>query len=171
MHKNIHLSLVLGSVLLAAGCEKNTVTIATPSPTPVILEIAPRTATNTLETKRLGLAIDQFVSAPSAVNSADVKKAFAEMDVEIAELESRVAQTTGQDRAEAQAKLTNMQTYRAAETARYAAASLAVPMVSPVHVDTRTGAEKVEDSLRNAGDSIEKGADNVGDKIKDATGY
>ncbi len=169
MNKNIRLSALLALGLIAFGCERK---IEVASPTPIDITHTPESPTATLETKKLGLTIDQYISSPTAGNAADVKRAFADLDGEIAELESRVVKVTGSDRAEAQAKLTNLQTYRAKESARYAAAAATIPQTNlPVEpVDTRTGAEKVEHTLDKVGRSIERGAENVGDKVKDATG-
>ncbi|MEO7931899.1 MAG: hypothetical protein ABIT76_01950 [Chthoniobacterales bacterium] len=172
MNKNICLSALLTFSLVGAGCEKK-VEVVIPSPTPIDITRTPESATATLETKKLGTAIDQYASTPSAENAADVKRAFADLDGEIAELQARVAKTSGSDQAEAQAKLTNMQTYRAKETARYAAATATAPQsnMTPIEpVDTRTGAEKIEHTLDKVGRSIEHSAENVGDKVKDATG-
>lgn len=173
MNKNICLSALFTLSLLAVGCEKK-VEVIIPSPTPIDITRTPEAATATLETKKLGAAIDQYVSTPSAENAANVNRAFADLDGEIAELQARVAKTSGSDQAEAQAKLTNLQTYRATETARYAAATATLPQtnITPVEpVDTRTGAEKVEHTLDKVGRSIELGAKNVGDKVKDATDH
>ena len=177
MNKILKYPAVLSVFLALAACEKKeTVTISIPTPTPIDLQRTPDTVTSTLETKKLGLAIDEFVAHPGEIEAANVKKAFADLDGEIAELQARVAETTGQDRAEAQGKLTNLQTYRAAETARFSVASVTVPASGAVPVapvDTRSGAEKVEDNVEGAarriGNSIENGVENVGDKIHDAT--
>ncbi len=170
MNTKIRLSALLAIGLVSFACEKK-VEVIVPSPTPIDITRTPDSATNTLETKKLGVAIDLYVSTPSAENAANVKGAFADLDGEIAELEARVAKTGGSDRAEAQAKLTNMQTYRAKETARYTVAAATAPMSNTVEpVDTRTGAEKVEHTLDKVGNSIKRGTENVGDKIKDATG-
>ena len=162
----------IAAVISLGACERKTVTIV--APTPVDLHQAPDAPTTTLETKKLGIAIDNYVASPSDMNAAQVKKAFADLDGEIAELQERVAKTSGQDQAEARGKLTNLQTYRAAETARFSVASVKLAPMNPTPVvDTRAGAEKVGDNVENAaqkiGRSIEHGAENVGDKIHDAT--
>jgi hypothetical protein len=180
MNTNFFLFTLVTFSLLATGCEEKTTSIVIPMPTP-ILEIAPKTATNTLETKRLGKAIDLYIATPSGENNAAIKKAFAELDGEIAELEIRVARITGEDRSEAQGKLINLQAYRAAEATRYQAAQIGATTVTQTPVDTRSGAEKVENGIKNVAegtkdtagkisDTIRKGAENIGEKIKDATG-
>lgn len=151
---------------MTMGCERKTVIVEVPvaSPTPVA---APVSHTKTLETSRVGAAIDTFNNSPTAENRADVKKAFADLDGEIAELESLVARRAGSERAEAAAKLKNLQQYRAAESVRFTAAQAKAPLASPARVDDRTGAEKVENSAKRVGNSVEDGAKRVGDAIKD----
>jgi len=185
MKKITHLPLLLATGFLFVACEKSeTITVTIPSPTPVDITRTPPAPTETLETSKLGSEVDRYVANATEENAADVRKAFAELDGEIAELEGRVAKTAGQDRAEAQAKLTNLQTYRAAESARFTAAAVPVPVISsePVTpIDARTGAEKTGDSLEKAGeevkdtaekvgDTIKDGAENLGEQLKDATG-
>ncbi|MEI8341991.1 MAG: hypothetical protein WCH43_10725, partial [Verrucomicrobiota bacterium] len=72
----------------------------------------PFTATRTLETTRLGVAIDIYEKSPTVENQSSVKLAFAKLDGEIAELEDRVVRTNGSERAEASAKLNNLQSFR-----------------------------------------------------------
>ncbi len=165
-------SAAIAAAISLGACERKTVTIE--APTPVDLHWTPDAPTSTLETKKLGAAVDNYVASPTDTNAAQVKKTFADLDGEIAELEERVAKTTGQDRAEAQGKLTNLQTYRAAETARFSVASVKLAPAHPTPVvDTRAGAEKVGDGVENAankiGRTLEHGAENVGDKIHDVT--
>lgn len=154
-------------MLASVGCERKTVVIEVPPPTPMAEPVA---KTKTLETSRLAGAIDAYETRPGAENSADVKKAFAKLDGEIAELEAYVAKHEGTERAEAAAKLKNMQEYRAAETARFTAvqakSALSAPASSPV--DDRSGAEKAGDAARKAGHEIEDAAKKTGDAIKDA---
>ncbi|HEX8371367.1 MAG TPA: hypothetical protein VF585_01185 [Chthoniobacterales bacterium] len=177
MNQLFTLPLLFAVGILTFGCEKK-------ADAPVIdITKTPAAPTETLETKKLGGFIDQYVTTPSAENAARVQRAFADLDGEIAELQERVTQTNGNDRAEAQAKLDNLLTYRNAETARFAAATSTLPVttMTPVRpVDTRTGAEKLGDSVEKAangiqdtakkiGNSVEKGAENAGDKVQDAT--
>lgn len=101
-----------------AGCNRRS---ENPPPPPE----PPVPQTKTLETSRLGTAIDLYERSATAENHADVKKAFAELDGEIAELEALVAQRSGGEREEAAVKLKNLQTYRAKETLRFTAAEAA----------------------------------------------
>jgi hypothetical protein len=79
-----------------------------------------------------------------------------------------VAQRDGEGRAEAEVKLKNLQSYRTAETGRFAAASAKAPLTTPPPPDARTGAEKLEDAAKRAGQKIEDKAEKAGDAIKDA---
>jgi hypothetical protein len=157
--------LLLTAVLLTGGCERKTVIVETAPPTPLAEPVA---RTKTLETTRLGAAVDLFASEPTAEHQTDVKKALAELDGEIAELEALVAKRTGAEREEAAVKLRNLQTYRTAEVARFTAAQAKPGLVAPDANLGRTGAEKVEDSAKKVGESIEDAARKTGDTIKDA---
>lgn len=153
-------ALVVVSLL---GCEqKSTVVVpATPVPEPVA-------KTKTLETARLGSAIDAYERSPGAASQAEVRKALADLDSEIAELELLVARRTGADRDEAAAKLKNLRAYRAAEMARFTAAEGKGAVVPTAAPDARSGAEKVEDAARRTGNAIEDAAQKTGDAVKDA---
>jgi hypothetical protein len=157
--------LALGSVLGFAACDRQIVVVekapATPLPEPVA-------RTKTLETSRLGSAVDDFEREPSAARRATVKKAFAELDGEIAELQEYIAKHGGEERAKAAAKLQNLQSYRAAESARFTAAEAKGTASDREPADARSGTEKVEDSARKAGNAIEDAAKKTGDAIKDA---
>ena len=128
----------------------------------------PVARTKTLETSRLGAAVNSYEREPTSANHADVKKALADLDGEIAELEALVARRSGGEREEAAVKLRNLQTYRAGEVARFAAAQAKTPLTAPLSPDVRTGADKAEDAARRAGDSVENAARKTGDAIKDA---
>ena len=149
-------------ILCSSACERKTVVLEVPSPTPVGEPIA---RTKTLETSRLGAAVESYERAPSSANHADVKKALADLDGEIAAL---VARRSGGDRDEAAVKLRNLKTYRAGEVARFTAAQANAPLAEPESRDGRTGADKAEDAARRVGDSVEKAARKTGDAIKDA---
>ncbi len=159
--------VALASCLAITGCERKVIVVERAPATPVAPIPKPVTATKTLETSRLRAAIDVFERDPSAGNQASVKKALAELDGEIAELQEYVAKHDGDARAEAAAKLQNLQTYRAAETVRFTAAQAkgAVGIREPA--DARTGADKVEDSAKKVGNTIEDAARKTGDAIKD----
>ena len=157
-------TLILSAFLLV-GCEKKVVVIEVPPTTPIPEPVA---KTKTMETSRLGAAVDAYEQRPEAGNLAGVKKALADLDGEIAELEGLVARRTGDGREEAAVKLRNLQKYRAAEVTRLNAAQVKAPLTAPPPADGRTGAEKMEDSARRVGNSVEDAARKTGDAIKDA---
>lgn len=160
------LSLVATAALLSTqGCERKVVVVETAPATPLAEPIA---RTKTLETSRLADAVNAYHSEPTSENHARVKKAVAELDGEIAELEELVAKRTGGSREEAAVKLRNLQAFRTAEVARFTASQAGVPLAAPAAPDARTGAEKVEDGVDRAGRTIEKGARKAGDAINDA---
>lgn len=143
------------------GCERVEVVPATPIPEPVA-------KTRTLETSRLGAAVDSYERNPRGVTLAEVKKALADLDGEIAELEALVAKRSGGERDEAAAKLRNLQAYRAAETARFTVAQAGATVGVPPVGDARSGAQKVEDGAKRVGNTIDDAAKRAGDAIKDA---
>jgi hypothetical protein len=120
-----------------------------------------------LETSQLGMAMDAYERTPTEEHRADVRKAFAELDGEIAELETLVAQRTGNSRDEAATKLRNLQTYRTGETARFTAAQAAAMAKVRTEGNAGTGAEKVEDGAKRVGRTIEDAAKRAGEAVKD----
>ncbi len=150
--------------LFTLGCERRVVVVET-APTPASDPVA---RTETLETSRLGAAVDAFERTPTSENRAAAKKAFAELDGEIAELEEDVAKRTGSEREEAAIKLRNLQAYRTAQTTRFTAAEGKAPAVPPSEPDARTGAEKLENAAERIGDKLEDAARKAGDAIDDA---
>jgi hypothetical protein len=140
-------SFILGSALavcLSACEEKREARQVVEKPTPALTNI---------ETSRLGSAIDAYVASPTEAQAANVERAFSELDGEIAELDQRVAKSSGEDREEARTKSAQLHTYRDKEMARFTEAQLRV----------KTGAEK-----STAGTKLEAAADKVGDEVKEA---
>lgn len=155
----------IAGFLASMGCERKTGVVEVAPTAPVADPVA---RTKTLETSRLGAALDAYERKPNAENHASVKLALADLDGEIAELEALVAKRTGGERDEAAVKLKNLQAYRSAAMARLTAAKAGTPLAIPVPVNGRTGAEKVEDTAKGVGNSIEDAARKTGDAIKDA---
>ena len=163
---NIHtlLSVTVAS-LLAAGCQRESrVIIETAPPDPTPLPVA---RTETLETRVLGREIDTFEQTPSTVQAARVKKAFAEIDGEIAELVEYVAKKTGDGRAEAARKLANLRTYREAEHARFLRLEAKAPLPEPI-VTGLPARPRGEGTAERIGESIDKAARKVEESVKDA---
>lgn len=79
-----------------------------------------------------------------------------------------MATKTGAEREEAAVKLKNLQSYRAAETLRFTRAQAVAGVGVIPRADGRTGAEKLEDSARKAGNAVEDAAKKAGGAIKDA---
>jgi hypothetical protein len=161
-------SLAACLVLAFTACERKTVEVIVPA-NPDAADPVPQT--RTFETAGLKSAIDTYEKMPTTENAADVRKAFAKLDGEIAELEGHVARKTGNERAEAAQKLANLTTYRTAETARFAKAQATAGVAAPtadITIDSRSGAQKAEDAARNTGDTLKNAAEKAGDAIKDA---
>lgn len=153
------------SALAIMGCERKAVVVEVAPATPMADPVA---KTKTLETSRLGAAVDAYERQPGAESHAAVKLALADLDGEIAELEALVAKRSGGEREEAAVKLKNLQTYRVAEVARFTVAQARAPLAPPASRDGRSGADKVEDAAKRAGDSVGDAARKTGDAIKDA---
>ena len=186
------LAATIGAALTFAACERKSTTVEMPLPAnPVVQAIPPGppvtqsalpvdqmpqpihpaqpvAITETFETTRLGDAIETFEKAPTAENQSSVNLAFAKLDVEIVKLNDRVARTDGVDRAEASAKLTNMQNYRKDELLRYTKDQDNLAISSNPPVDARSGAQKVKDTAVMVGDKIEDGAKDAGRTLKHA---
>jgi hypothetical protein len=128
----------------------------------------PVAKTTTFETARLGAAIETFEKAPTEENQSSVRLAFAKLDSEIAELQDRVVKTNGSDRAEAASKLNNLQRYRDGEMNRFTKAQEATTSVVNPPADSRSAAQKVEDTTEKAGEKVEEGARKVGDTLENA---
>lgn len=163
---NHHILGTLTAVMLAlTGCQRRAVVVEVAPATPIPEPVA---KTSTLETSRLGAAVAAFGQRPTDENRADVKKALADLDGEIAELEGLVAKRSGSGRDEAAAKLRNLQSYRAAEVARFNTSQAMAPLGARPAGDGRTGAEKIEDGAKRVGNTLEDAAKRTGDAIKDA---
>ncbi|MES2571095.1 MAG: hypothetical protein V4710_13695 [Verrucomicrobiota bacterium] len=163
--------LLIATVALSlAACERkgSTVIVETRPPHSSPAEAIPPITTR--ETKKLGEAIDSFQAHPTAEASAEVKKRFAELDGEIAELELSAAKSSGREQEEANAKVRNLQSYRMTEAARFTRiqgpSTDRLPSETPP--DSRTATDKVEDKARDVGDRLEAGAKKAGEVIKDA---
>ena len=147
--KMIHFPAVLaGTVLLFTSCEKKSETVVeTKVEEPVKAE--PVSATSTFETAGLDRAIETYRTNPTEQNKAAVDKAFAELDLEIAELKEKAAISTGNEKSEAERKLADLQAYRNKQLANYIG-------------------EKARDAAASAGEAIKGATEDVGRTIKKA---
>ncbi|MDB6151848.1 MAG: hypothetical protein JWL90_301 [Chthoniobacteraceae bacterium] len=169
MYKNRLLIFTMAGALGIAACERKApVVIIQGNPAEDLAGVDSDAKTRTRETNKLGQAIDEYAAHPTAEAGAEVKKRFASLDGEVAELELFVAKSKGVEREEANAKLRNLQAYRASEAARFGKLPANSAELSGVRVDSRTGAEKAEQKARDIGDTIEAGAKRAGDSIKEA---
>ncbi|MEP6668109.1 MAG: hypothetical protein ABJF10_03095 [Chthoniobacter sp.] len=157
--------LALAALVSLGACERKVAVVETVPATPIPEPVA---QTKTLETTRLGAAVDDYQREPTAAHKAEVNKTLARLDEEIAELQEYVAKHDGDARAKAAAKLENMQSYRAAEALRFTAAQAGTPIEAARPADDRTGADKARDAAQKVGESVQEGARKAGDAIKDA---
>ena len=156
----ILITTLTGTLLAFAACEKRTVVVVEkPTGDPVA-------QTATIETSALKSAIDAYAQSPTAERAADARKAFADLDGEIAELQGHVAKKSGSEQAEAAQKLANLSAYRESEAKRFEKAG--GPNTRVIVVDPRPGVEKVEDAARRTGEALKDAAKETGDAIRDA---
>ncbi len=167
MKTNAVLTLITAALTLTA-CDRPP--NDAPNKTPEVSAEMPRPASDlkTLETSRLGRAIDTYSQEATPLNRADVEKAFAELNGEIAELEERARTTTGSDRDEALAKARSLTAYKHAEELRFTAVRVLPNGDALPPVDTRSGAQKIEDGAKDAASSVEDAAKDAADAIGDA---
>ena len=156
------LSALATATLLAAGCNRQPPVIieGTPPPSPP----TPVARTVTFETHALRREIDTFEHTPSVVQGARVKKAFAEIDGEIAELIEHVAKKSGSERAEAALKLADLRAYRDAEQVRF----LRLEALAPSQPRQVTEQPARDGTAEKVGEKIDEAARKVGNKVRDA---
>jgi hypothetical protein len=149
--------LTLGGslILFLSACEEK----------PQVVE-KPTAATTNFETARLGTAIDTYIATPSDAQAADVEKAFAEIDGEIAELDQRASSATGAERTEAQTKAGDLRAYRDKEKMRYTEAQ-ARAKTNAAGEQAESAAQKVGEGVRDAADAVKTGVDNAVDTVKE----
>lgn len=162
-------SAFTAAALVTAGCDrKPAVIVETVPSTPMRAPVA-RTAT--FETHALRKEIDAFGRTPSGVQAARVKKAFAEIDGEIAELVEHVARKTGGERAEAARKLADLRAYRDAEQVRFVRLEATAPLQerpTALEQPRRDGtAERVGEKIDEAAQKVEGGLREAADKIRE----
>lgn len=153
----------LAAIALLAGCDqKPKVTNADGSPAGLA---GNPEGTKTIETALLSRAVDKYEKEPTAAHEADVEKAISKLNGEIAELQESAAKATGEKKDEALGKTKNLTEFRNEQTARFAKAKAAAPATTP---DTRSGLQKLEEGVKEAGAGIKDAAQEAGDKLKDA---
>ncbi len=161
--KTYLLPILVVSVALCA-CEKKEPTVID-KPTP---------ATSNFETSRLGHAIDAYQNAPTAENVADVDRAFAELDQEIAELKQQASTQTGAPAKTARTKEDNLRAYRAKEEARFletkarAKAQDLKADAKGVGQSLKEAGETTGEALKDAGNTVKEGFEKAADTVKDA---
>lgn len=150
--------LTLGGslVLFLSACEEKK---------PQVVE-KPTPATSNFETARLGTAIDAYIASPGETTAANVRKGFAEIDGEIAELDQRITSATGADLTEAQTKAGNLRAYRDKEKLRYTEAQ-ARAKTNAAAASTESTAEKVGDGVKDAAEAVKDGVNNAVDAVKE----
>ena len=112
------LTLVATTTSIALpGCERKAVATGVASPTP-----APPTVSATVkrDASRLSAAVDAYAHEQNPENDAAVRKAMADVDSEILQLEDLVAKRHGRDREKVAAKMRRLQANRSEETTRFA---------------------------------------------------
>lgn len=114
----------------------------------------------------LRIAITAFKKNPSAENRSSMKLALARVDLKIAELRDRKLNSTGPERANAVAKLDDLQQYRSAQMHRLSRnTELALNAQEHNRTSEKPGiAIQVKDTALDVKDKAISGAKSVGEK-------
>lgn len=137
--------ILLPTVLFFTACEREQPSAQTPT-----------TAVQTAETSGLDEAVDAYLQSPTEANEAAADRAFAKLDSEIAELDQRAADTSGDAQREARAKASELKSYRNQQATRMTEAR------------ARAGARSVGDAVRDAGEAVGDAVGDAADKVRDA---
>jgi hypothetical protein len=155
MKMNHFLSLLAGTVLLFASCERRSETVQeTKGAEPIKAE--PTNTTTTLETTGLERAIEAYRANPNEQNGAGVDKAFAELDLEIAELKQKGATATGNEKIETDKKLSDLQAYRNKQRANY------------IGEKAKAAAASAGEAIKNATEDVSRAIEKTGEAVKKA---
>ena len=139
---------------------------------PQVIE-KPTPQTTNLETNRLGTTIDAYVQAPNLERAAEVDRAFAELNGEIAELDQRAANSNGDVRATAVSKAADLRSYRDKEHIRYLEAQVraksdeAKQSSSDMTEKLKDAAQKTGEGVRDAAEAVKEGVEKSVDKAKE----
>lgn len=148
-------SLSLCLSLSLSACDRNPV--ATRSDVP---------QTATVETGSLDAALAAYDAAPTEPNEVEVKRAFARLDADIAQLDVRVAKLEGAEREGAARKASDLRTYRTRQQARYAKLK-AGDVVEDLKPEARKAAEKVRKAVGEVGDTVSEAGKKIGEELRD----
>jgi len=147
--------LILGSLLLFAGCDQKPKDPVEPPKEPT----ATATSTKTYETVHVERAIDAYIKYPSPGNEAEVERALAELSTEIALVQNRAAKATGEQKNELEALARRLIEFQEQQALRFARAK----------ADAK---KKEEDSLsekaREAGEKAKEAAREAGNVVREA---
>ena len=111
-------------------------------------------ATTTFETTGLDRAIGAYRANPTEQNGAGVDKAFAELDLEIAELKQKGATATGNEKIETDKKLSDLQAYRNKQRAKY--------------IGEKAKAASAGEAIKNATEDLGRAIEKTGEAVKKA---
>ena len=154
MKMNHFPSILAGTVLLFTSCERRSETVQeTKDAEPTKAEPV---STTTFETTGLDRAIEAYRANPSEQNGAAVDKAFAELDIEIAELKQKGATATGNEKIETDKKLSDLQAYRNKQRANY------------IGEKAKAAAASAGEAIKNATEDVGRAIEKTGEAIKKA---
>ena len=156
------LSSIAAVSLLVTACDRQPAAIRETTPRPYV----PNSLANIgkLENGALRTEIAAFERSSSAVNAARVKKVFADIELEFAELNELLATKIADERAESADKLAELRAQLDAAQSRFQRLeALASPKPSEISdQQSRKGtAEKI-------GEKVDEAARKVGNKLRDA---
>lgn len=130
MHlRTLPLFVAAGALCLGACGRK--VPAAASTPTEVQDKAEHDGKPRTMETRRLATAVDAYAQAQNPENDAAVRKAMADVDAELAELEDLLAKRYGREREKIGHKLRRLEAYRSEQTTRFAEAQAGSGLTTP----------------------------------------
>ena len=153
--------------LLFAACDRQPAVVMETTPRPYAPTSLARI--ETLENQALRTEIYNFEHSPSAARVARVKKVFAEIELEFAELNELLAAKSADERAKAAGKLADLHACEAAAKARFlhleAQASEASLLQASKGSAERIG-EKLDGAVRKIHEKVRVDAAAVRDQIR-----
>ncbi len=120
--------LAAAAAIGISGCRRSATASGEGAPAP---GAGPGAEATPLAAPRLRAAVDDYKQAQNPENDAAVRRAMAEVNTEIANLEDLVAKRHGRDRQKVASKLRHLEAYLSEETTRFAEIQAAPALKAP----------------------------------------
>lgn len=144
------LAVTAAAVAGLTACQRKSDAAVVATPTPAIDSPA-----KSQEAARLTKAVNAYAREQNAENDAAVRKAMADVDSEMAELEDLVAKRHGREREKVAAKLRYLEANRSEETTRFAGIQSRTSLAPDVlEGPAGTGKAGIDDNVARKADDI-----------------